>query len=212
MQNHPEFTRLLINGRPHWRHIDSGRTFPVIAGGDGDGGLTGDADAGDALDPDDTGTGDEDGEKKPPPDPAKEAEKWKAMARKHEAAAKANAEAAKQLKELQDAGKSEEEKRASMIAELQAKERAATIRALKAEVASRLELDAGLTKFLPDVTDEVDMEQAAAELLAATGSADKGDRRRQGTPKSTLTNPLSDDSDPDAQKEQLLKSMLGRAV
>lgn len=55
-----------------------------------------------------------------PDDFKAEAEKWKALARKHEEKAKANAEAAKRLGEIEDAQKSEAEKAAERIAKAEA--------------------------------------------------------------------------------------------
>lgn len=51
-------------------------------------------------------------------DHAAEAEKWKALSRKHEAQAKANAEAARRLAEIEEANKTEEQKRADREAAL----------------------------------------------------------------------------------------------
>jgi len=48
-----------------------------------------------------------------------EVEKWKTLARKHEAQAKANAEAAKRLKEIEDSEKSEVTRAGERIAELE---------------------------------------------------------------------------------------------
>lgn len=206
----PDFTRVLVDGRPYWRHALTGRTFPVVSGGaDGD---DDDGDAGDAGltggDPDDG----EDGEAaKPPADHAAEAAKWRAMARKHEAAAKANAAAVKELDELKNAGKSEAERQAQMIADLKASEKAARVKALKLEVAATKGLTPELAHFLPDLDDEVDMLEAADKLLAASGSTDT-EGRRQGTPKSKLTNPLSDGDDAADQQARLLNAMLGKAV
>ena len=53
------------------------------------------------------------------PDPAQETD-WKAMSRKWEAQAKANAAAAKRLNELEESQKTEEQKRLEQVANLQA--------------------------------------------------------------------------------------------
>lgn len=90
----------------------------------------------------DTDTKDTDGTDKdaddtvtpPEKDVAAEAEKWKALARKHEAQAKANAEAARKLAELEEADKTELQRATDRIA-------AAEKRATDAETKlSRLEV------------------------------------------------------------------------
>lgn len=144
----------------------------------------------------------------PQVDHAKEAEKWKVLARKHEAQAKANADAAARLKELEDAGKSETEKLQSALSESQEKARKAAIKALKLEVASQMEIPASLAKFLPDTDNEVDMTQAANELLEAAGTTVEPPKR----PKSPLNSPLGGDSDPTDDREKMLASMLGRPI
>ena len=53
--------------------------------------------------------------------PAQESVDWKAEARKWETRAKENTEAAKRLAELEEASKTEEQKRAEQLAELQAR-------------------------------------------------------------------------------------------
>jgi len=143
------------------------------------------------------------------PDLAAEAAKWKALARKHEAQAKANAEAAAKLRELEMAGKSETEKLQAMLEEERRRAQQATVEALKLKVAAEKELPAKLVKFLPDFDNEVDMMQAADELLEAIGGA--GTAAPQPTrqaPKSNLTTPLSDD-DAQSQIEKLAQAMAG---
>lgn len=143
----------------------------------------------------------------PAVDLAKEAEKWKAIARKHEERAKANAEAAARLKEMEDAGKTEAEKLQSALAEAQAQARKSTVKALKLEVANEKGLPASLAKFLPDTENEVDMMQAADELLEASGAGLDTPTKR---PKSQLSSPLGSDSDPADDAQRMLNSMLGR--
>lgn len=157
-----------------------------------------------------TDPGPDDGKNTPPPDPQAEIKKWKAMARKHEANAKANADAAQQLQEIKHAGKSETEKLQALLAEEQNAAKEARIQALKLQVANERELPPGLAKFLPDLEDEVDMIEAADELLAASRDAGTATQPTRQTPKSTLTNPLGDD-DPAASREALINSMVGRS-
>lgn len=109
-----------------------------------------------------------------PADPAADVAKWKALARKHEQSAKANAEAAKKLAEYEDAQKSEQQRmqdRAqaaeTQLAALQAQNArlmAATVHGIPAE----------LIDLLGDGTDEQINERAellAAKLAAAAPSA-----------------------------------------
>src|SRR5688500_13895 len=63
--------------------------------------------------PDDDNTTDTTDDRK---DNAAEVEKWKALARKHEKNAKANADAAKRLQEIEDEKKSETERTAERVA------------------------------------------------------------------------------------------------
>lgn len=143
----------------------------------------------------------------PAVDPAKEAEKWKAIARKHEERAKANAEAAARLKEIEDAGKSETEKLQAALEEARANARKSTVKALKLEVANEKGLPASLAKFLPDTDNEVDMMQAADELLEASGAGLDTSTKR---PKSPLSTPLGSDANPVDDEQRMLNSMLGR--
>lgn len=62
--------------------------------------------------------------------------KWKALARKHEAQAKSNADAAKRLAEIEDANKSEVEKATQRVADAEARAKAAETRALRLQVAA----------------------------------------------------------------------------
>jgi hypothetical protein len=144
------------------------------------------------------------------PDHETEAKKWKAIALKHEAKAKTNADAQRQLDQLKNAGKSETEKLQALLDEERAKARTSTIRALKLSVAAEKGLDAKQAKFLPDLEDEVDMMQAADEILEAFGSTGKAESPTR-QPKSNLTNPLKDD-DAASSRDALINSMLGKAT
>lgn len=145
----------------------------------------------------------------PQVDAAKEIEKWKALARKHEEQAKKNAEAAARLKEIEDAGKSETEKLQAALEEAQRRARESTIKALKLQIANEKGLPPSLAKFLPDIDNEVDMMQAADELLEAAGTTIEAPSRR---PKSNLTNPLGGDADPVDDREKMIASMLGKNI
>jgi len=73
-----------------------------------------------------------------PPEPPKdwqaEAEKWKRLSRDNETRAKANADAAKRLAEIEDAAKSESEKLAEKLTAAEDRVKAATVMAVAARV------------------------------------------------------------------------------
>lgn len=140
-----------------------------------------------------------------PPDHEAEAAKWKAMARKHEEEARKNADAAARLRELELSGKSEVERLQIQLGEAQASAKQASIKAMKLEVAASKGLPPELAKVFAklDVDNEVDMEAAADELLAA--ARPKTDTQ----PRSNLTDPLSDGGD---SNEALLAAMSGRPL
>lgn len=95
--------------------------------------------------------------------------KWKALARKHEQNAKANAEKAKRLDELEEASKTELEK---AQARAEAAEKAfaeATATALRATVAA----DKGVPAALLTGSTQEELEAAADALLAFKGATPK---------------------------------------
>lgn len=73
-----------------------------------------------------------------PDDTSSEVDKWKAMARKHEAEAKANRAAAEKLTKLEEAGKTELEKATAKAAEADAKIKDANDRADRAAIKAHL--------------------------------------------------------------------------
>ena len=102
-------------------------------------------------------------------DPAAEAAKWKALARKHEEQSKANADKAKRFDALEEASKSELEK---AVARAEAAEKAA------AEAASKvLRADVAAAKGVPanllSGTTQDELEAAADALLAFKGATPK---------------------------------------
>jgi hypothetical protein len=68
-------------------------------------------------------------------DPVAEAEKWKGLARKHEAQAKANADAAQRLAEIEEAGKTEAQRLADQASQAESRATQAESTALRLEVA-----------------------------------------------------------------------------
>lgn len=99
-------------------------------------------------------------------DPAAEVAKWKALARKHEAQAKANAKAATRLKELEDAGKSEIEKANDAASTEKRRADEAEMKLLRMEVAIEKGLSPAQAKRLVGTTRE-ELEADANELLEA---------------------------------------------
>lgn len=93
------------------------------------------------------------------PDYKVEAEKWKALARKHEGQAKANATAAQELATIKEADKTEAQKAADKAAE-------AEQRASSAEMAS-LRIDVALDKA-PDGMSIAQVRKLAKRLSGAT--------------------------------------------
>lgn len=109
-----------------------------------------------------------------------EVDKWKAMARKHESQAKANADAAKKLKEIEDADKSDLEKANSAATEAAKRAEEAELKALRLEVALDKAPDGmsmpqvrKLAKRLHGTTQE-ELEADADELFADFGGTDDG--------------------------------------
>lgn len=100
--------------------------------------------------------------------------KWKALARKHEAQAKANADAAKRLQEIEDAGKTEQERLSEQLA-IAAKERdEAAGKLTRYEVAADKSLPQNAVALLTGSTRE-EIEASADALLELLQS--------KGTPK-----------------------------
>jgi len=182
------------DGRPMVRFSD-GTMLPVVRGGDGSEGGSGEGEGGSGNGEGGSGEGSGSGESAPTPE---EAAKWKAMARKHENAAKAGQ---KELDKLRAASQTDAER---AVSEAEARGRQAAL----ADVAQRLagaEVKAALAGVVPDpaaivedlnlskyVTSdgEVDSE-AVAELrkkyegLAAKGKGSTPDPLRQGQRGST---------------------------
>jgi len=97
---------------------------------------------------------------------------WKAEARKWEKRAKANAEAAKRLAEIEEAQKSEAEKVAERLAKAERAAAEAEARALRREIA----LEHGLSKedaaLLDAVSDEDAMRRLAERLASQAAERD----------------------------------------
>lgn len=149
-------------------------------------------DSGPVDDFDDEPQNGQDGADKGPADPAAEADKWKALARKHEQAAKANAAAAKKLAQIEDANKTEQQR-------LEERATAAERRAAETESAL-LRMRVAVAKQLPSElvdrlrgSSEQELSADADALLALVqpgkprGDVDQGVR---GTPATADMNDL----------------------
>jgi len=115
-----------------------------------------------------------------PEDPAAEIAKWKHFAREHEKAAKANADAARKLAEIEDAAKTQAEKDAEARAAAEARATKAETDLLRLKVASAKGIPADLADLLAG-SDEAEMGAVADRLLSMrsagtppAGSADGG--------------------------------------
>lgn len=95
-----------------------------------------------------------------------EAEKWKALARKHEGQAKANADAAKELEKIREGQKTAEQKAADKAAEIERRASKAESDAARLRVALRKGLTETQAKRLIG-DDEEALERDADELLAS---------------------------------------------
>jgi hypothetical protein len=99
-----------------------------------------------------------------PKDLAAEVEKWKDLSRKNEARAKANADAAKRLAEIEDAAKSEADKLAERLTAAEERVKAATTMALAARV------QAAATGRFADAQDAVDeLSRRGGDFLDESG-------------------------------------------
>jgi hypothetical protein len=156
----------IINGAPRVRWSDGSLSLPPIAGGAPD-----DDDDDDETPP---GGGDGGGGGEDKPDSAKELEKWKSLARKHEETAKKNSEAAKRLKEIEDANKSELEKATSAKTEAEQKAAAKERELLVLRVAMRKGLNEEQADRLKGSTEE-ELEEDADKLLKLFRRSDDDD-------------------------------------
>lgn len=99
------------------------------------------------------------------PDYKADADKWKAMARKHEQQAKENADAARRLAEIEEAQKTEAEKATERLTATEKRAAAAELKALRLEVALAKGVPSDYQEFLTGDTLE-ELEAKADKLLA----------------------------------------------
>lgn len=141
-------------------------------------------------------------------DVAAEVEKWKALARKHEANAKANAAKAKQLDESEEANKTEIQKAADRAADAEKRAAEAEMRALRAEVAYSKGLTPSQAKRLVGTTQE-ELEADADEFLESI-KPDESGKAPGGKPKEDLRGGSEPSEDPEEMDPKKLADMVPR--
>lgn len=124
------------------------------------------------------------------PDYKAEAEKWKALSRKHESRANENAKAADELKELKDADKSDSQKQAEALTSAQSELEKTKAENMRLKVALEKAPEgmplSKVTKLAQRLTGDTqeELEQDAEELFAdfapagTEGGKEGGERRR----------------------------------
>lgn len=106
-------------------------------------------------------------------DLAAELAKWKDLARQNEARAKANAAAAQKLADIEESGKTEQQKLTDRLAQAELRAAAAESLLLRAEVASAAGVPAALAARLQGTT-RAELEADAAGLLELLPGAPSG--------------------------------------
>lgn len=91
-----------------------------------------------------------------------QAEKWRALARKHEASSKDNASAAKRLAEIEESQKTESQKLTDKLAAAEQELAGHRVRAIRAQAARDAGLDADMAEFLTASEPETALAQAKA--------------------------------------------------
>jgi len=147
------------------------------------------------------------------PTPEQEAAKWKAMSRKHEAQAKANADAAKRLAELEEANKTESQKLADKATVAEKRAADAEAKATRYEVAAELGIQAKHLKYLAGATRE-EIEESAKGILAdfpeTYAGSDKDASGKPTRPKERLRSGAAPDEEPDETDPRKLAAMVPR--
>lgn len=120
------------------------------------------------------------------PDFKAEADKWKAMSRRHEQQAKENAAAAQKLAAIEEASKTEAQKAADKMAEYERRTADAETKALRYEVGVEKGIPAKLLRYLTGATKE-EIEANADQLIADFGAdTAPGNVAPLGRPKEAL--------------------------
>jgi len=148
------------------------------------------------------------------PDWKAEAEKWKGLSRKHETQAKQNSDAAKRLKELEDADKSELQKANDTAATEKARADAAEAKATRFEVAAELGIQAKHMKYLTGSTKE-EIEESGKGILEdfpeSYGESAMEDAKKKPTrPKERLRPGAAPNEEPDETDPRKLAASVPR--
>lgn len=147
------------------------------------------------------------------PDYKAEAEKWKVMSRKHEGEAKANRDAAKRLKDIEDANKTEVQKLADEKAAAENAAKSTSGELMRLRVAMRKGLTEAQAKRLMGDTEE-ELEADADELLETFGAkkepgSDK-DAGKPTRPKERLRSGAAPDEEPEETDPRKLAAAVPR--
>lgn len=144
-----------------------------------------------------------------------EVKKWRGLSRKHEKRAKENAAAAKRLKELEDADKTEIERATERAADAEKKAAAAERKALVYSIASRKGLTETQAKRLIGDTEE-ELEADADDLLESfkqeddeDATSDKG-KGKPTRPRERLRPGAAADAEPDETDPRKLAENVSR--
>lgn len=135
-------------------------------------------------------------------DSAKEAAKWKALARKHEKEALAGREAQKKLKEMEDADKTELQKLQEKTAASEAAAANATLELTRIRVAIRKGLTESQAKRLQGTTEEeleADAEEFLKDLKPSEESGNHSNLRR--TPQERLRSGNRPSDEPEGEND-----------
>lgn len=140
---------------------------------------------------------DKDGE----PDYKAEADKWKALSRKHEGQAKTNAAAAKKLDEIEEANKTESQKLADKATVAEKRAADAEAKSTRYEVAAELGIQAKHLKYLTGSTKD-EIEESGKGILddfpeAYGQSGTDADKNKPTRPKERLRSGAAPDEEPD---------------
>jgi hypothetical protein len=147
------------------------------------------------------------------PDYKAEAEKWKTLSRKHESQAKANAEAAKRLAEIEDANKSETQKLTDKVTVAEKRAADAEAKATRYEVATELGIKPKHLKYLAGSTRE-EIEASAKGILEdfpeTYAESDTDTPTKPTRPKERLRSGAVPDEEPDETDPRKLAASVPR--
>lgn len=143
-------------------------------------------------------------------DPSDEVAKWKALARKNEEQAKKNADAAKKLQELEDAQKTDQQKQAERLAELETTAKSSSLEAARLRVALRKGLTETQAKRLVGDSEE-ELEQDADDLLATFApSGDDDGSTLSRRPQERLRPGATPSAEPEKSPDELVDAVIKR--